>query len=404
MMNEIYGMLDIYIRSLAANVLCMLACFYLLHLVLGIRSKKRLLFVGFLLLYKVIWVNTIVRYILMPQYMDTEWCQLLYFVTVLANLFFGFFCPKMTYRGSLVKVMLATCVCEMAATLIFFVTNAAMNLPAGLPAAEVYIPVQWSDLWGIVIFAVLFGILCFLFAKKLKRLRSKEPRHRKALGCLEIGYILMAIYSVLNDPYDFGSYFDVVKVTLLVIVAVVTAVGVQIFHIYRKRVKLENEYYHLSQNLMETYYGELLSQTQKIKQYQKTLQLQMEEMQKYEKQELSSEKLTAYLTDLRQQYDEITMGIYCQDWVIDALLSQKKKLCKEKGIQIEFYFQNYQGSAGQNKALLQQLVQTLDTAIQQVEKKKGDKYLKLQCSCVKGQIVLKVEQTGRKPESIMVGE
>lgn len=404
MMNEIYGMLNIYIRTLAANVLCMLACFYLLHLVLGIRNRKRLLFVGFLLLYKVVWVNAIVRYILMPLYIDTEWCQLLYLVTVLANLFLGFFCPKMAYRGSLLKVMLAACVCEMAATLIFFVTNAAMNLPVGLAAADVYIPVRWSDLWGIVIYAALFGILCFLLAKKLKRLRSKEPKHRKALGSLEVGYILMALYSVLNDPYDFGSYFDVVKVTLLIIAAVVTAVGAQIFYLYRTRVKMENEYYHLSQNLMETYYGELLSQTQKIQQYQETLQQQMKEMRKYERQELSSEKLIAYLADLRQQYDEISMGIYCQDWVIDALLSQKKKQCQEKGIRAEFYFQNYQGSTGQNKELLRQLLQTLDNAIRQVEKKKGDKYLKLQCSSVKGQIVLKMEQTGRKPECIMVGE
>lgn len=71
-MNEIYEMLNIYIRTLTANVLCMLACFYLLHLVLGIRSKKRLLFVGFLILYKIIWVNAIVRYVLMPLYIDTK--------------------------------------------------------------------------------------------------------------------------------------------------------------------------------------------------------------------------------------------------------------------------------------------------------------------------------------------
>lgn len=403
MMNEIYGMLDIYIRTLMFNVLCVVTCFHILYLVLGIRDKKRLVFQAFYLLYKVIWINAVLRYVLMPLYIDTEWCQLLYFLSVLGNLFLAFFCQKITYRGSLLKVILATCTSEIVGTLIFFLANAVLNLPAGLSATDVYLPFQWTDLWGIAIYAVLYGIFYFFFAKKLKRLRDKEPKHRKALTCLEICYMISAIYSVLNDPYDFNSYFDIVKLMLLIILVLCAVVGVQIFHIYRARVKMENEYYHLSQNLMETYYGELLSQTQKIRQYQKTLQQQMEEMQKFEKQELSNEKLTAYLADLRQQYDEITMGIYCKDWVIDALLSQKKKQCKEKGIRAEFHFQNYQGSTGQNKELLWQLMQTLDTAIRQVEKKKGEKYLRLQCSLVKGQIVLKVEQTGKKTEYIMVG-
>ena len=88
---------------------------------------------------------------------------------------------------------------------------------------------------------------------------------------------------------------------------------------YRIQVYRENEYLKTRQRLIILHMDAIQSQTERLKQLQQTLDLQMKEILQLRQRGLTGQSLKNYLEGLKEAYQSITVGTYCGDWRLDAI-------------------------------------------------------------------------------------
>ena len=66
-----------------------------------------------------------------------------------------------------------------------------------------------------------------------------------------------------------------------------------------------------------------------------------EQIKQGEISEINQEKLWRYMRDLKEKYEAIQTGIYCNDWLVDGVLYSMSRFCREHGMKIIFSFQTY---------------------------------------------------------------
>ena len=139
-------------------------------------------------------------------------------------------------------------------------------------------------------------------------------------------------------------------------------------------------------------YEMVVLQMEKMEQMQKEIETQMQTVLKLsENSENITEQVERYLMSLKRHSQNVTMGIYCNDWFLDYVLHSAKKKCQEKGIMAEFYLQGYQNARGHNEKLAKDLQELLESAMQNAKDE-----LYLQVANVKGRIMIKLEFDGKE--------
>lgn len=77
----------------------------------------------------------------------------------------------------------------------------------------------------------------------------------------------------------------------------------------------------------------------------------------------SDERLRSYLAQLKEQYQTMGTGVYCRDWMVDAVLSYMAPRLREKGIDCELHFQNYERGNIDSVDMAQLMMQLLNLKI-----------------------------------------
>ncbi len=167
------------------------------------------------------------------------------------------------------------------------------------------------------------------------------------------------------------------------------AIGFGFFWLHRRKVQAENEYLRMQQRLLESYYYEISSQIQKVRHYQKVMDAQMEQILSLDEEQLTDGRLADYLGELRAQYQEVTSGIYCNHWALDALLTQTEKRCRQEGIRTDFLFQEYDGGDLDTGEILFLLQKLLELALQNAKAvpKAQTPAIRLHAATVRNQLV-----------------
>lgn len=72
-----------------------------------------------------------------------------------------------------------------------------------------------------------------------------------------------------------------------------------------------------------------------------------------------------YLTDLREEYQNIRAGMYCRNWMIDAVLYTQIGMAKEQGIAVDCQVQNFSCDTVSQEKLARLLFELLDFGIRE---------------------------------------
>lgn len=75
-------------------------------------------------------------------------------------------------------------------------------------------------------------------------------------------------------------------------------------------------------------------------------------------------RLERYMTNLRQNYEDIQAAIYCDDWMVDAVLHSQAEVFKKKGIEFECNIQDFDIGSIEEQDFIQILMLLLHLGIE----------------------------------------
>lgn len=316
---------------------------------------------------------------------------------------------RFTYSGELLTTLISMVVGEIAAETVLLPSIMLTNLCEGREELLIVrASFQWVDfqilLWGGFIFA---GVYVLLFPL-LRKCRMREIRHRKA--CIA----LIAFYSVtsqLQGLTDFQNetLFVVSKYILtLLLSGTAMILAYLIARKYQWEIRQQREFLIQQKSRMEQHYEDIRCQIQRMEQNQKEIRGRMAEITSREvvwskkkakglsagasgiqNMKTQGDQVGAYLNELRREYDQIRTGMYCNDWMTDAVLCCQKESAEKLGIQVEYFMPDYRRGMAGGENLARMLFFLLDFGIQENEKQKEGcrKQICLHAGAVKNHLV-----------------
>ena len=106
----------------------------------------------------------------------------------------------------------------------------------------------------------------------------------------------------------------------------------------------------------------------------------------------SREKLWNYMENLKEKYEAIQAGIYCNDWLVDGVLYHMAEFCRENGIAASFHFQKYDRGYISEEDISEIIYQLLAYGVRESlrcrEEKRDSRSLFLQAEAVRNQLIL----------------
>lgn len=101
-------------------------------------------------------------------------------------------------------------------------------------------------------------------------------------------------------------------------------------------------------------------------------------------------KSSAYLEQLKQSYDEIRAGMYCDDWKVDALLYCQSEIARSQGIETEYSLPEYNRGRIPEDELVHLLTRLFDYGIKANQKaeQEREKKIFLRMGGVRNQLVI----------------
>ena len=98
------------------------------------------------------------------------------------------------------------------------------------------------------------------------------------------------------------------------------------------------------------------------------------------------------MENLKEKYEAIQAGIYCNDWLVDGVLYHMAEFCIENGIAASFYFQKYDRGYISEEDISEIIYQLLAYGVRESlrcrEEKRDSRSLFLQAEAVRNQLIL----------------
>lgn len=133
-----------------------------------------------------------------------------------------------------------------------------------------------------------------------------------------------------------------------------------------RHVERENHYLEIQQNLMRQHYDTLQEQITLTRKFRHDIANHIYTLETLEQEGMEKEtaEYKAYLT---QQYEKLKQVGFCNDPLIDAVIYQKMKICKEKGITLDTELLTLRMETMEDFDRMQFFFELCDYGIQSVE-------------------------------------
>ena len=120
------------------------------------------------------------------------------------------------------------------------------------------------------------------------------------------------------------------------------------------------------------------------------LEQSIEEKRRREADDQRKAVILRYLDDLRSEYQNISAGMYCQDWMVDAVLYTQICAAKERGIKVDCNVQGYPCGAVSQERLAQLLYSLFEFGMQENEKlqEQAKRYIHVKLQNVLGNLAV----------------
>lgn len=302
------------------------------------------------------------------------------------------------YSSSVLKTGLAQIVCEVNYCVILGAALIVFNYLENREDLLGYMfPFMLPDL---LLFPVIYGVVrieIYFLNPLLSWIRVREPKYRKIGWLIVGGYFISATLSSFWGLAD-GSVLIEWSVFPVFIVSVAgSIVGFLIFVRYRKKTEQANTFLYSQTAFMKNYFQLLRKQIQTAESDQKSSQITRMnriagQIENEEMKGFSREKLWNYMENLKEKYEAIQAGIYCNDWLVDGVLYHMAEFCRENGIAASFHFQKYDRGYISEEDISEIIYQLLAYGVRESlrcrEEKRDSRSLFLQAEAVRNQLIL----------------
>lgn len=323
------------------------------------------------------------------------------------------FVSKYTFHGDFLKIASAIVISEIILEMIIVPSIILVNLLEGrrdlLALGGKF---QWMDLLAIPIEGILYGGVYAGLFPLLRKFRTYEIRHRKVMSAIAAGYVLLSQLLGLSD-YISDSTSDLLLFVFIYLVmsfleVALLASAYWIVQRYQKEIRQQRMFLAQQQHRMELYYQGIRDQMRSMEQNRKENHERMKDILAYgtegskknrtdleidttgEQRSGRQERLEAYLNELKAEYRKIQAGMYCNDWLVDAVLCWQKENAECRGIHMEYSMQGYGRGIIKEEELAQMLFYLLDFGILENERQETGNIRRicLRAGVVKNQLVL----------------
>ena len=334
-------------------------------------------------------VNTIMIQILNPQYRGIGWYDNLYLgVTVITTLM-TYFVFNWTFRGGFLKVSLFTMLVEWNYTAFGLGFVTVLNFFEGRPGLAYYnAEIHALDLLLIPYTALFLWIETKCFRSLAFRIRGWKPKRKIFLWIAAVFYMYLAVRSLMEGVVD--------EVPVVHSFLAIGIIGVAVLLFWREKNKATkmSEFLNKQQELMILHYRQISIQISDMERNQAVIEEQMRQVEKMyaEEKVLSGKTLSEYLEQLNSSYSRIRAGIYCDDFMIDAVLYYMAEICKTRKICCSFAFRHYDRGKVEEKDLARIIFMVLDFGIREYSEStdnSSNRELCLEAGTVKNQLIIR---------------
>lgn len=360
-----------------------------------------------------------------------------------------------TYQNESLKVIFAALLGEIYFTLVEMLAVVGVNgLEGKTDLLLIYDRLQPMDLLIPVLFGTGIVLLKLFGGRWLARYRDVRIRHRQLFWFAIVAYFIVA---QTNGMIVIGQEAGLVTATGMpfigIAVLLVVLLGL-VYRDYRRQVRGESQFLSTQFQLLQTHYESIRTQMQRMEMCQKLVDKQMKEIVRrgedvaatencdpckdtaavaascedaaedwtswkndfgYEGSKQSVEEkrrresddqrkavILRYLDDLRSEYQNISAGMYCQDWMVDAVLYTQIRAAKERGIKVDCNVQGYPCGAVSQERLAQLLYSLFEFGMQENEKlqEQAKRYIHVKLQNVLGNLAVCFEVASAGKRSV----
>lgn len=306
------------------------------------------------------------------------------------------------YRGSVLKIASTEILCEANYAVILGAVLTVINSLEGREEPMGYVlPFMTVDFLTLPLMYFLVKIEIWFLKPLLSWFQTYEPKHRKA------GWTIVGMYFISGVATSFrglmnGDVFNGwIMLPILMVSVAGSIVGFYFFVRYRSKTESENALLYTQTSLMENYLQVLKQQIMTMESNQENSRIDQidmiaEQIKQGEISEINQEKLWRYMWNLKEKYEAIQTGFYCNDWLVDGILYSMNRFCRENGMKVTFSFQTYDRGEIAEEDITEIIYQLLTYgAKESLLCKKGESEsedsqlrLSLQAAAVKNQLIL----------------
>ena len=335
-----------------------------------------------------------------------------------------------TYQNESLKVIFAALLGEIYFTLVEMLAVVGVNgLEGKTDLLLIYDRLQPMDILIPVLFGTGIVLLKLFGGRWLARYRDVRIRHRQLFWFAIVAYFIVA---QTNGMIVIGQEAGLVTATGMpfigIAVLLVVLLGL-VYRDYRRQVRGESRFLSTQFQLLQTHYESIRTQMQRMEMCQKLVDEQMAEIVRRgedvaetescdpckdtaavaarcdevaESGQQRKEVILRYLDDLRNEYQNISAGMYCQDWMVDAVLYTQIRAAKERGIKVDCNVQGYPCGAVSQERLAQLLYSLFEFGMQENEKlqEQAKRYIHVKLQNVLGNLAVCFEVASAGKRSV----
>ena len=245
------------------------------------------------------------------------------------------------------------------------------------------LPIIQECFFAVVIFTVLY----FIVRPLLKKYRTYIIKHE--VICLTLIFTFFIAGWLSNILYNTSASLHQKPMYLLATSLFIgggIALGIT-FVIYTRSVFQKKKELKQNTKQMEHYYQEIQNQIKELDDFKEIAEGTLNELSELTQSLSHKEKkkqVETYITNLKIRYQNLEQLFFCEDYLIDGILTDFAAFCRKQKIEADILFQNYHRGNIKSEDSVAILLKLIEYAKQAAK-------VKLHAAAIKNQLVYSVE-------------
>lgn len=249
----------------------------------------------------------------------------------------------------------------------------------------------------------IIALLSYLTKKHKENIRKFIIRARYIvwvafildLGIGTVGYLIQSLY---YDWHIFAYYIASIGLGIVIMYEA----SLYVRRKTAQEVQRENYALNIENAVMKEYYETLSNQIDKNKKFHHDIDNHMGTLKSMIDDNVSKETVTEYANEIKEEYKEIGTLEYCANPVVNAVIQNKSKQCKQLGIEFDTQIERFDISKFKETDFIALMANVLDNAIEECERidvKK--KTVRLKMGSLEKNLFIKVENSTDKTADML---